>query len=209
MYQITRSFSVIVRSTNQYHRLLQDLQITKRVNKSRFDLVDKKIFFQEDLLLSKMKQSDAKKYSLGKCYLLESNKPEEPIIDTIKSLSNNKSFEMSSTMFVQLYLQLEKNPLTNNFIFQYHDTNPILYSISNHDIDNNTKRIWTIYPSTFQMYNELYNQFCPTYYADIIQIDLDKFIGLTITGYKIGSFSDWIEYIYTSTIDFVNKKYHL
>ena len=56
------------------------------------------------------------------------------------------------------------------------------------------------------MYNELYNQFCPTYYADILQIDLDKFIGLTINGYKIGSFSDWIEYIYTSTIYFVNKK---
>ena len=104
----TRSLSAITQSTHEYHRLFQDLQIKKRVNKSRFELVDKKIFFQEDLLLSKMKQYESKKYSLGKCYLLESNNPDEPLIHTIKSLSNNNAFDMSSTMFVQLYLHLEK-----------------------------------------------------------------------------------------------------
>lgn len=209
MYFIIKPFirrlSTIAKSY-EYHRLFQDLQITKRINKSRFELVDKSIYFREDLLLSKMKPIDSKKNLLGQSYLLESNNPNEPIIDTIKSLSNNKPFEMSSTMFIQLYLQLEKNPSINNFVFHYHHMIPNLYSISNYYIDNNTKRFWTIYPSTFQMYNELYNQLCPTYYADILQIDQNKFIGLTENGYKIGSLSDWIDYIYTSTIDFVNRK---
>jgi hypothetical protein len=200
----TRSFSAITMSSHPYHRLFQDLQIKKSVNKSRSELLDKNTFIKEDMIISHMKKiKPLNKYSLNNFYILEAD---TNIIDKIKLLTKNKPFEMNSSMFVQLYLQLETNPMTNKFVYEFRDMSPQIYSINNHNIDNDTRRLWTIYPSTYQMTKGLYDNFCSTYYADIIQIEPNKFIGLTIDGFKIATLLEWIDYIYYETIKFVNNK---
>lgn len=108
-------------------------------------------------------------------------------------------------MFVQLCYELEKNPNTNKFIFRISDMNPRLNSIVNHLIDKKTNKIWTIYPSTYEMYSAFREILCPYYYVDVMQIDVDKFIGLTIDGYKIFTIAEWIEYIYHNSIQYVDN----
>jgi hypothetical protein len=107
------------------------------------------------------------------------------IIDKIKDISENKPIIMNSSMFVQLYLQLEKNPSTNKFIYHFNDIRPELNSHFNHKFDNNTKRIWTIYPSIYEMKSDLYNYCCPYHNNDILMIDSNKFIGITIDGMQL------------------------
>ena len=197
MYLSTRFLSSLAKSVHKYHGLFQDLKFIKRINQSQFEMIDKSLYLKDDILINNMKEiTESDSYGLYKSYILESD---TPIIDVIKKISDNKPITMHSSMFVQLYYVLEKNPDTNKFIFRLNNMNPQLNSIINHQIDKNTNRIWTIYPSTFQINSEMYNIYCPDYYVDIIQINNDKFIGLTIDGYKIYSFTEWIEYIYNNS----------
>ena len=175
MYLSTRFLSSLAKSVHKYHGLFQDLKFIKRINQSQFEMIDKSLYLKDDILINNMKEiTESDSYGLYKSYILESD---TPIIDVIKKISDNKPITMHSSMFVQLYYVLEKNPDTNKFIFRLNNMNPQLNSIINHQIDKNTNRIWTIYPSTFQINSEMYNIYCPDYYVDIIQINNDKFIG--------------------------------
>ncbi len=49
-----RLLSTITKSTHKCHRLFQDLQIRKRINQSKFDIVDKQLYLKNDIIINNM-----------------------------------------------------------------------------------------------------------------------------------------------------------
>jgi hypothetical protein len=194
---IKKPITNFIKSSHPYYKIFGDIDfIKKSIRYYDKNIINSDKIFQ-NMIEIKLTNSN---YFMTKSFLLNSD---VSVLEKIKNIYQTNKIEIYSSMFVQLYFQLEKNPITTNFIYHKYCVKPEIYSIYNHNIDN---RLSTLYLHETFLCSKLYKQKIDTTYVDLIPIDnYNNFLGLTNNGFRIDNIMNWMHFIKSSTSNSIKE----